>query len=56
MFFGGVEVGIAKHVQVAVEGLYRHVTPPPASTGVLATFNENNLGGSAIRFRFGVGF
>lgn len=56
MFFGGVEVVIAKHANVAVEGVFRHVAPPAATAGVSATFNENNLGGTAIRFRFGVGF
>jgi hypothetical protein len=55
MFFGGVEVEIVKHAHVAVEGLYRHISTA-AEAGVSATFDENDLGGSAIRFRFGVGF
>jgi len=56
MIFGGIEVGIVQHVNVAVEGLYRHVPDAIGEAGISNLFDENNLGGSVIRFRFGVGF
>ena len=54
--FGGLEVAVVKFVNVAIEGLYRHVPKALGAGGVSSTFSENNLGGGVVRFRFGVGF
>jgi len=55
MFFGGVEIGVVTHVNVAIEGLYRHVPNAIGAGGISNIFDETNLGGRVLRFRFGVG-
>ena len=52
--FGGVEV-TARRLCVAVEGVYRYLPNAIGAAGASGAFNEDNLGGTAIRVRFGIG-
>jgi hypothetical protein len=53
--FGGVDVGIGM-LHVGVEGFFRSVPDINGAGGVMADFNEDNLGGTGLRLRFGVAF
>ena len=53
--FGGLDIAIS-FVRLGVEGLYRHVPNALGDSGASQTFGETGLGGTAVRFTFGIGF
>jgi hypothetical protein len=56
VFFAGVEFGLTKFVQVAVEGQFRNLPTALGVEGVSKDFGESDLGGGVLRFQFGVRF
>jgi hypothetical protein len=54
--FGGVDVRITSQIIAGVEAQYRSINSNPAANSAAATFNENNLGGTALRVRLGFRF
>lgn len=54
--FGGVEVGVARHIFVGGEAQYRSVPDAIGTAGVSKDFDETNLGGFALRVLAGVTF
>jgi hypothetical protein len=54
VFFGGMDVTLARHLTLGVEGEIRSVPNAIGQHGTSAAFGETNLGGAALRFLFGV--
>ena len=51
--FGGLEVGITKHVIIGGEAQYRGVANAIGDDGVSRDFGEDDLGGVAVRLLVG---
>ena len=55
LLLGGVEVRAHRWIGVSVDVQYTHVTGILGSGGVAKEFDENNLGGTAVRVKVLVG-
>jgi hypothetical protein len=49
---GGVELPFTRHLGVTADALYRWVPDAIGEAGVSAVYDETDLGGAQIRFRF----